>query len=112
MADAAVGGTANDDFEGLSVITDPFVDLIVQINSTVLNEWAAGDCETCHLLKDYCPEYDEQPVSEWPDCKYLLALGDLEDWEAGLISVFIALFMLFTSLILMVKLLNSILTGN
>ena len=47
-----------------------------------------------------------------PECRYLLALGDLEDWEAGAILLSMSLFIMIVSLLVMVKLLNSLLKGN
>ena len=47
-----------------------------------------------------------------PECHYLLALGDLEDWQAGLILLFMSLFIMIVSLLIMVKLLNSLLKGE
>lgn len=109
IADALVG----DDIESISdiktiqYITEPLTDLFVQMNGTVLEEWAIGECEDCKLLKIHCPEIDS------PDkCKYLLNIGDpMEDWVAGLIITVFSLIALCGALLLMVKLLSSLLQG-
>ena len=32
----------------------PFTGLIVQIDPSVLEEWALGECQNCTILKKYC----------------------------------------------------------
>ena len=112
-SDAIADGLVGDETEGINeiktiqYITEPLTDLIVQMNDTVLEEWAVGRCDNCTLLVIYCPEDSNDK------CKYLLNVGDpLEDWVAGLIVTIMALVILCGALILMVKLLNSLLQGR
>ena len=55
MADGLVGTDSSSDVKILEYITEPFTDLIVQIDSSVLDQWALGECQNCTLLKEYCP---------------------------------------------------------
>lgn len=73
-------GTAGGEVEILSVITDPFVDLIVQLDKEVLDCWAL-DCPEAGnltLLKEDCsstPEPDKFGSTIAPDfveCKVIL----------------------------------------
>ena len=108
IADALVGDETDsiNEIKTIQYITEPLTDLIVQMNDTVLEEWAIGECGNCTLLMIYCPADSNDK------CKYLLNVGDpLEDWVAGLITTLMALFVLIGALILMVKLLNSLLQG-
>ncbi len=125
------GGSGEVDI--IKVVTEPFVDLIVQvchmpvnfvynclffcliyshlfatqINSTVLDEWAIGNCHNCELQQRHCPEFDS------PDkCNYFFNLFEWEDWIVGTILAVVSLVMLCGCLILMVKLLNSLLKGE
>ncbi len=109
IADALVGDSTDgiSEIKTIQYITEPLTDLIVQMNGTVLELWAVGECGNCTLLQIHCPELDS------PDkCHYLLNVGDpLEDWVAGLIVTIMALIVLCGALILMVKILNSLLQG-
>ncbi len=105
IADGLAGGGSGE-VDIIKIITEPFVDLIIQINGTVLDEWAVGNCHDCELQKRHCPEFDS------PDkCKYLFNLVTWEDWIVGTILAVMALVMLCTCLIFMVKLLQSLLQG-
>jgi len=57
IADQLAGGGSGE-VDIIKVITDPFVDLIIQINSTVLEDWAADECDDCKLQKIYCPDLE------------------------------------------------------
>ncbi len=59
-------------------------------------------------MKVYCPT-EEDPNEK---CKFLLNIGHLEDWQAGLILLLMSLVVLCTALVLMVKVLNSLLKGK
>lgn len=53
IPDSQTGG----EIQVLSVITNPFVDLIVQLNDTVLECWATPNCtdaDDASLIKEYC----------------------------------------------------------
>jgi len=105
IADGMAGG-GEGEVDIIKVITDPLVDLVIQINSTVLEDWAADECDDCQLQKIYCPDLDSDTR-----CGYLFNYFGWDDWIVGAILVVVSLFILCSALILMVKTLNSLLQG-
>jgi sodium-dependent phosphate cotransporter len=123
------GNSTASEIKILSVITDPLVDVIVQLNSTVLELWAQDECGNCTLLKKDCPvdPVEEEffglgllpflatEAPETKPCEFLFNLGpfyEWADWEVGLLLLVISLFILCGALVLMVKVLNSLLKGK
>ncbi len=104
-ANAATGGGA--DVDPFGAIIDPFLDLIVQIDSDVLNCWASGGCQNDTLLVKNCSSVEEV----FEECDYLFALIGTDDFWTGLILVIVSLITLCVALLLMVKILNSLLKG-
>ncbi|XP_059082835.1 sodium-dependent phosphate transport protein 2B-like [Tigriopus californicus] len=87
----------------LKYITEPFTDLIVQIDSDVLNDWSTNIENNATTLLEDC---------DAKDCFYLFELfASLPDWALGLILVIASLIILVGSLMIMVKILNSLLQG-
>jgi sodium-dependent phosphate cotransporter len=106
IADQLTGGGSGE-VDIIKVITEPFVDLIIQINSTVLEDWAADECDDCQLQKIYCPDLESDTR-----CDYLFNYFGWEDWIVGAILVVASLLLLCLALIFMVKILNSLLQGD
>lgn len=113
MSSSLVGASGSD-VKILKYITEPFVDLIVQIDSSLIGDWVKDVNCNCTLVKHYCPPSGmdaECWQTDLPHCVHMFAKSSLADWEVGLILVFLSLFVLCGSLILMVKILNSLLKG-
>ena len=74
--------------------------------------------DNCTLLKEYCPKDDPGPYMGEevdylePKCKYFFNLFEIEDWAAGLILLIFSLTAMILTLLLMVKVLNSLLKGK
>ncbi|TRY70130.1 hypothetical protein TCAL_13780 [Tigriopus californicus] len=119
LADA-LAGTDGKKIKILQYITEPLTHLIVRIEEDVLDLWAQGNCQNCTLLKVYCPppeEYNYTMLPLTPDlgfeeCQHFFNLFDhVQDWVAGLVLLIFSLAILCGALLLMVKLLNSVLSG-
>jgi hypothetical protein len=82
----------------------------LQINNTVMEEWAIGKCQNCSLLLQNCAE--DPATDPVEDCNYFFALFNLDDAATGIILVFLSLFVLCVALLFMVKLLTSLLKGE
>ena len=80
----------------------------IQIDSDVIPQWAAGECQNCTLLLKTC----ENDAGEEFKCKYFFNLFEISDLVCGIILVCISLIVLCGSLLVMVKTLNSLLQGN
>ncbi|KZS21381.1 Sodium-dependent phosphate transporter [Daphnia magna] len=95
----------------LNAIIDPFVDKIIQLDSQVLEGWAANDSryDNASLIKQ-CGENITDPVP--CDGEFLFENTGLEDWAVGLILLFMSLFMLCGCLVGLVKILNSMMKGH
>ena len=112
LAENAIG-TSSGEVKILKYITEPFTDLVVQIKSSRIADWTAGENLNCTLVQHYCPtEKVDCWVEAKPYCTHMFAKSHMEDWEIGLILVILSLFILCGSLILMVKILNSLLQGR
>ena len=63
-------GASASEIELLTVITDPFTQLIIQLNTTVLDEWALGNenFSDASLVKINCAA---QPATDTQDCKFI-----------------------------------------
>ena len=76
----------------------------LQIDKSVLKKWAANEsCVDCRLIVN-CENKD--------DCGYLFDLPQLSDQSIGGILLVLSLVLLCVSLMLMVKILNSLLRGS
>eukprot|EP00117_Sycon_ciliatum_P046808 scpid52902/ scgid5456/ Sodium-dependent phosphate transport protein 2B; Na(+)-dependent phosphate cotransporter 2B; Sodium/phosphate cotransporter 2B; Solute carrier family 34 member 2 len=108
--------------EFLSVLTDPFIELFVQLNRSAIIENARGNhTEEIHLLKQHCGILQEgnctvnETVAEGcvenivQKCDYAFFNSSLSERAIGVIMLLIALFMLITALLVMVKALRSVL---
>ncbi|CAL8121936.1 unnamed protein product [Orchesella dallaii] len=125
------------DIQILSVITNPFVDLIVQLNDTVLECWATPNCtdaDDASLIKEFCKTAKTEIVvhervvnhngkeilnirdvatqEDLQRCDFLFAGTNMSDAAAGAIILVTSLFVLCFCLIMIVKVLNSVLKGH
>ncbi|CAB3363254.1 Hypothetical predicted protein [Cloeon dipterum] len=93
-----------EDIKLLKAITEPFTKLILELNKTVFNGWAANDptFDDATLLRVWCGE---------EKCKSLFALLDIGDTASGAIMTVVSLLVLCGCLILLVKLLQNVLQG-
>ncbi|ODM87561.1 Sodium-dependent phosphate transport protein 2B [Orchesella cincta] len=121
----------------LSVITNPFVDLIVQLNDTVLECWATPNCtdaDDASLIKEYCKTAKTEIVvhervidtngkellnirdiakqEDLRRCDFLFAGTNMSDAAVGAIILVASLFVLCFCLVMIVKVLNSVLKGH
>lgn len=103
--------TSGGEVEILTVITKPTVNLIAQLDSSVLECYSLPNCTTNNtLLKRDCSAKDSDVFQQ---CKSLFAQFDnLGDAAAGGILLACALLVLCSCLILIVKVLQSVLKGN
>ncbi|KAF4531930.1 hypothetical protein B566_EDAN000959 [Ephemera danica] len=92
----------------LTALTRPLTDLVVQLNKTVLTEWTLRnpDFENATLLRRDCHGGHE--------CAYAFrgVADSLGDTGVGAILVVVALLLLCTCLVAIVKVLNSMLKGK
>ncbi|XP_057371629.1 sodium-dependent phosphate transport protein 2B-like [Daphnia carinata] len=95
----------------LTVVTDPFVDLIIQLDSKVLKGWANDDprYENASLIQQ-CGGNVTDPIP--CDGEFLFEDTGMEDWAVGLILLAISLIILCSCLIFLVKILNSMMQGH
>ncbi|CAG7733910.1 unnamed protein product [Allacma fusca] len=132
MPDKQSGG----DFQLLSIITKPFVNLIVQLDRNVLECWSSPNCtqlENSSLIREYCNvnQLTIKVIESRSDgkggvvtgestilqnntlkCDFIFAGTSLSDAAAGVIILIASLLVLCTCLILIVKLLSSVLQGQ
>ncbi|KAK2717516.1 sodium-dependent phosphate transport protein 2B-like [Artemia franciscana] len=102
---------AGGEIEILKVITGPAVDLIVQLNKTVLDKWALGEWQDVNsLLKTVCGPKNNTYKCTISD--YLFADTGMSDAAVGSILLVISLVILCICLVVLVKILNSILKGT
>lgn len=89
----------------LTYITDPLVKSVIQVDERVLEKWSGNlTCENCRLLFS-CQDNQD------PQCKYFFNIPSMSDQSIGGVLVFLSLIVLCSSLIIMVKILNSLLKG-
>ena len=79
-----------------------------QIDSSVISQWAAGECDNCTLLEKTCVDVEGQTYK----CHYFFNLFEISDLVCGIILLVISLLTLCISLLIMVKTLNALLKGN
>ncbi|XP_065584019.1 sodium-dependent phosphate transport protein 2A-like, partial [Artemia franciscana] len=100
---------AGGEIEILKVITGPAVDLIVQLNKTVLDKWALGEWQDVNSLLKTCGPKNNTYKCTISD--YLFADTGMSDAAVGSILLVISLVILCICLVVLVKILNSILKG-
>ncbi|XP_055337838.1 sodium-dependent phosphate transport protein 2B-like [Paramacrobiotus metropolitanus] len=99
----------------LQAATRPFTDLIVQVDEGALEHFAAGNTDG-RVLKTECglenvTLSNGTSINQIIPCTHLFMDSGLEDLHIGLIMLFLSLFIICTSLVLLVKLLSSVLKG-
>ena len=106
----------------MSYITDPVTKSIIKIDKKVLNKWAEFN-STC-IVNNKCEDSSsftcDTPLKpcrllhncDDGSCGFLFNLPDLTDQEIGGILLGLSLFVLVGSLMVMVKILNSLLQGS
>ncbi|KAL5021849.1 hypothetical protein ScPMuIL_001004 [Solemya velum] len=104
--------------EFLKTITKPFTSLIVKVNKNVITDIAVGkDAEHERVLKQWCKTktvaqnatvdmYQTFGLSQ-----NLFAMFDISDHVAGIVLLLVSLILIVFSLIVIVKILNSLLKG-
>ncbi|KAL7644162.1 UNVERIFIED_CONTAM: hypothetical protein RMT77_004987 [Armadillidium vulgare] len=122
------------EFELLSALTNPFVDLIIQLDSTILRCWGMDLMQSeDSMIKKYCktidtlgvattlaPTYNASIPKECQasnngvphSCHFLFYERSLSDTTVGIILLLISLTILCTTLVFIVKILNSMLKGS
>ena len=108
----------------MSYITDPVTKSIIKIDKKVLNKWAESN-DTCivdKVCQKNCSSLPAETLKGGPcrllhncddgSCGFLFNLPDLTDQEIGGILLGLSLFVLVGSLMVMVKILNSLLQGS
>ena len=106
LAKYSTQGSAQIEF--LSALTKPLTHLIIQLDDSALDEMASGHSNsTSSMIKKTC----EGKVLPEP-CQFLFASTNLAEWAVGLILILSSLTGLCISLVLLVKLLNSIFFGH
>lgn len=124
--------------ELLNVITDPFVDLIIRIDSTVMKCWGMGlMMNESSVIKKYCKfppmnhtiaattlapvmkgndsvpkECLERKIGVPDSCHFMFYETSMTDTTVGIVLLIISLTILCTTLIFIVKILNSMLKGS
>lgn len=93
--------------ELLSALTKPLTKLIIQLDESVIDEIASGHNQSKSMIKEMC----EGKLIPEP-CFFLFRSTGLPEWAVGLILVVGSLLVLCASLIILVKLLNSIFYGH
>ncbi|XP_028277915.1 sodium-dependent phosphate transport protein 2A-like [Parambassis ranga] len=108
----------------LKVLTEPLTKMIIQLDPSVINAIATGDqtMRNKSLVKQWChPTSVKDNEASWgthnlsahtEKCKHLFVDCSLSDLVIGLILLACSLLVLCSSLILLVKLLNSLLKGQ
>eukprot|EP00095_Tigriopus_kingsejongensis_P005796 maker-scaffold88_size394946-snap-gene-2.29 protein:Tk05796 transcript:maker-scaffold88_size394946-snap-gene-2.29-mRNA-1 annotation:"sodium-dependent phosphate transporter" len=89
------------DIKILKYITEPFTDMIIQIDSSVLSDWSTGVENNATSLLEDCSQSNCWYLFQWFDA--------IPDWGLGIILVIVSLAVLIGSLMFMVKILNSLL---
>ena len=59
-----------------------------QTDSTVLEEWAIGECGNCTMLLDNC---SENAPEEYEECTYLFYLLGWDDHVSGIVLIVVSL---------------------
>ena len=105
--------------EFLNVLTDPFIELFIQLNKTAIIENAKGnssDAKADTLLKVHCGIIDMEDCRQNTTianctlpCHYAFYGSSLSDRVIGIIMLVVALLLLIGALLIMVKALQSIL---
>ncbi|KAF2361946.1 Sodium-dependent phosphate transport protein [Trinorchestia longiramus] len=127
------------DIKILKVVTEPFTDLIIELDSVVLKCWGLGEwLEKDTMIKQFCESYtnsslevnlqnvvnstvssgsgfcieDPTEVGVEHSCHFLFYGTALTDSQVGIILLVASLIILCSALIIIVKLLNSMLKGS
>uniref|UniRef100_A0A8C3WQ08 Sodium-dependent phosphate transport protein 2B n=1 Tax=Catagonus wagneri TaxID=51154 RepID=A0A8C3WQ08_9CETA len=106
--------------ELLKVITDPFTKLIIQVDKTVAHRVALNDesVRNKSMVKIWCETFTSMTMKNVTQkeniakCQHIFANFDLPDMVVGVILLLIALLVLCSCLVLMVKVLGSLLRGQ
>ncbi|KAL4238206.1 hypothetical protein ACF0H5_002918 [Mactra antiquata] len=106
------------DKDYLKTVTNPFTKLIIQIDKNVIKAIAQGDEEAASqsVIKHDCCEKGDNGTEICEPCKFLFESvsrnGGWSDAAVGAVLLAIALILLCTCLVLIVKLLHSLLRGQ